>query len=130
MLPKKIDYERGGALVYVNDKPLPVMLLEMLAEMKVGSSVTLTREDVEVFVTSPADAPPAKAKPSPRSKGDEAFDKAKAKAEKALGGKVSMKKMKCIWPPKHANAPFPEKLKVDGKAPDEALDENEGEKDV
>ncbi len=35
------------------------------------------------------------------------------------------KKLKCVWPPKFAEAPLPESLKLNGKNPDEPLEEEE-----
>jgi len=108
MPARRIDYDEGMKSLRVNGAPFPITVLEALADMEIGETISITR-DAQGQRIAQASAP------QPKGKG-----KCKAKGK----GEVNVKRLsdKVIWPRDKATAPFPEELKVNGKLPDEPLD--------
>ena len=115
MAARKVEYDEGLKALRVNGRPFPLVVLETLADLPEGDSAVVTRNTATWTCT--VKRTPTEVPPTPRYEGDGGEKKERP---------ITTKKLKVVWPPEKANAPFPEKLKLDGKLPNEPLDSDVG----
>jgi len=116
MAAPRVEFDIGLSALRVSGRPFPLHIVEAAAALAEGEALTITKTATSWTADFEVDAKPG---PTPSQVGTTKRHKQKVRP-------LSTKKLNVVWPPERATAEFPDILKVNGKLPNEPLEDEVG----